>query len=98
MWIYDYENERITVSGPTTAFTRADLGEPPYLANHFCPTCGNMVYWRGLAIIDGRRRMAVNIRLADPAAVAELEIRSFDGLDTFTDKELPGRFVRDLWC
>ena len=39
---------------------------------------------RGLRLDqEGRRRMAVNIRLAPPEAVADLRIDHFDGLDTF---------------
>lgn len=99
LWIYDYEGERVSYEGPTTAFTRSDLGEPPYLENRFCSTCGNLVCWRGLAPQeDGRRRMAVNIRLADPELVADIPIRPFDGLDTFVDLPSDGRCVRDLWC
>ena len=34
---------------------------------HVCPTCGCVAYWRALeAGEDGRRRIAVNLRLADP--------------------------------
>ena len=46
---------------------------------------------------DGRRRMAVNLRLAEPHAVVELPIDHFDGLDAFDDLPRDGRCVRDLW-
>jgi hypothetical protein len=46
---------------------------------------------------DGRRRIAVNIRLALSDAVAALPIDHFDGLDTFGDRPSDGRCVRDLW-
>jgi hypothetical protein len=94
LWIYDWEGERIVVSGPTTAYTRTngDLGF------HFCPTCGCVACWRSLeADGDGRRRMAVNVRLSDPKTVAHLPIDPFDGLDTFTDLPRDGRTVHDLW-
>lgn len=98
LWIYDYEGERVSYAGPTTAFVRRDL-EQPYLENRFCSTCGNLVCWRGLEPeADGRRRMAVNLRLAEPEAVAHLPIRPFDGLHTFEDLPSDGRCVRDLWC
>ncbi len=98
LWIYDYEGERVSYDGPTTAFVRRDLAEPPYLENRFCSTCGNLVCWRGLEPQpDGRRRMAVNIRLADPQLVANIPIKSVDGLDTWSHR-LDGRCVRDLWC
>ncbi len=97
LWAYDHENERIRVAGPSVAYTRP--GKPdPALAIHFCPTCGCVAYWRGLRIDpQGRRRIAVNIRLAAPEAVADLPIDRFDGLDTFEDLPGDGRCVRDVW-
>ena len=44
---------------------------------------------------DGRRRMAVNARLAEPAAVAHIPIDHFDGFDTFEDLPRSGRCMRD---
>ncbi len=41
--------------------------------------------------------MAVNLRLADPEAVADLPIRAFDALDTFEDVPRGRRCVADLW-
>jgi hypothetical protein len=46
---------------------------------------------------DGRRRMGINIRLAQPEAVGDLLIDHFDGLDTFDDLPQSGRCVRDMW-
>lgn len=97
LWAYDYENERIRVTGPTTAYVRADRPEPR-VEFRFCPTCGCVVCWRGAQVQpDGRRRTAVNIRLAPPEAVAHLPIDHFDGLDAFADLPSDGRRVRDLW-
>jgi hypothetical protein len=97
LWIYDYEGEHVRLSGPTATYTRA--GKPqPALEVHFCATCGCVAAWRGLRVeADGRRRMAVNVRLADPASVADLPIDHFDGLDAFDDLPRDGRCVRDLW-
>ena len=54
--------------------------------------------WRGLyENEDGRRRIAVNVRMAEPDAVADLPIDHFDGLDTFEDLGRDGRRVRDMW-
>ena len=92
IWAYDYEGEGIKVSGPTQAYVRWHLGF------HFCPTCGCVTYWRGLQSDDqGRRRIAVNLRLADPAAVGAVVIDHFDGLDTFKDLGRDGRCVSDMW-
>lgn len=97
LWAYDFEDGRIQVSGPTTAYTRSDTADRT-VEFHFCPTCGCVVCWRGLRLQpDGRRRMAVNIRLAPPEEVAHLPIEHLDGLDTFEELSNDGRCVRDLW-
>ena len=97
LWAYDYENERIRISGSTVAYARAGKADPA-LEIRFCSKCGCVVCWRGLRLeSDGRRRVAVNLRLAPPEAVAGLPIDHFDGLDTFDDLPRDGRCVRDLW-
>lgn len=97
LWAYDYENERIRIVGPTVAYTRIGKANPA-LEMRFCATCGCVLCWRGLRLEeDGRRRMAVNVRLAPPESVAALPIDHFDGLDTFEDLPRDGRCVRDLW-
>ena len=96
LWAYDYEGERIEIDGPTTAYARQ--GKSPSLEIRFCPICGCVVCWRGLALdAEGRRRMAVNLRLAPPEAVAHLPIDHFDGLVSFDDLPRDGRCVRDMW-
>ncbi len=97
LWIYDYENEAITVSGPRTVYTSVAT-QKPSLEIHFCPTCGCVMCWRGLGTDEqGRRRMAVNLRLSDPGPVAHLPIDHFDGLDSFDDLPRDGRCVADMW-
>ncbi|WP_104663274.1 GFA family protein [Ensifer adhaerens] len=98
LWAYDYEGERIAVSGELTAYTRADEGSPT-LEILFCPTCAGVVAWRSLHLDErGRRRIAVNLRLAALEQVANLPIDHFDGLATFEDLPSDGRCVRDLWA
>jgi len=93
LWAYAHEGEGITVSGPTTAFARGQA-----LTFNFCPVCGNVAYWRGLQVDEaGRRRIAVNLRLAEPTAVASIPIDHFDGLDTFDDLPRDGKCVGDYW-
>ena len=93
LWAYDHEGEGIHVSGPTTAYVRGDS-----LGFHFCPTCGCMAYWRGLQPnAQGQRRIAVNLRLADPQRVADVPIDHFDGLASWEDLPRDGRCVRDYW-
>jgi hypothetical protein len=93
LWAYDYEGERISVSGPTQAYIRGDS-----LGFHFCPSCACVAFWRSLTTdADGRRRIAVNLRLAEPAAVAQIPIDHFDGLESFDDLPRDGRCVKDYW-
>lgn len=97
LWIYDYEGERIKLSGPTTIYTRKDRTHP-VIEFHFCGGCGCVASWRGLRLqADGRRRMAVNVRLAEPNLVAHLPIDHFDGLDRFDDLPRDGKSVKDMW-
>jgi hypothetical protein len=93
LWAYDYEDHGIRVSGPTNTYSAGNS-----LYYHFCPTCGCVAYWRGRhAEPDGRRRIAVNLRLAEPEAVAAIPIDHFDGLNTFDDLPRDGRCVADYW-
>lgn len=93
LWAYDYENEGISVSGPTRAYVRGKAIE-----FHFCPNCGCVSHWRALkADEDGRRRIAVNLRLTEPGPIANVPIDHFDGLDTFDDLPRDGRCVGDYW-
>jgi len=97
LWAYDYEGERVSFTGPTSSYTRVGKADPA-LEIRFCITCGCVVCWRGLRLEEGgRRRMAVNLRLADPHAVASLPIDHFDGLDTFDDLPRDHRCVKDMW-
>jgi hypothetical protein len=93
LWAYDYAGERIRVSGPTKAYVRGKA-----LEFHFCPQCGCVAYWLGLRLEeDGRRRIAVNLRLSEPGPIAAVPIDHFDGLDTFDDLPRDGRCVGDYW-
>ena len=57
-----------------------------------------VAYWR--AVVpgeDGRRRIAVNLRLAAPEEVAAIVLEHFDGLVSFDDLGRDGRCVADMW-
>jgi hypothetical protein len=57
-----------------------------------------MAFWRGLQKNEtGKTRIAVNLRLAEPTAVAHIPIDHFDGLDTFDDLPRDGKCVADYW-
>ena len=93
LWAYDYENQGIKVTGATRPYTRGKA-----LEFHFCPTCGCVVFWRAQRDdAEGRRRIAVNLRLAEPEAVAQIPIDHFDGFDTFDDLPRDGKCVADYW-
>ena len=93
LWAYDYEGEGIRVSGATRAYVRGES-----IGFHFCPACGCVAYWRALAPKqDGRRSIAVNLRMTEPERVAQVPIDRFDGLDTFEDLPRDGRCVADYW-
>jgi hypothetical protein len=97
LWAYDFEHERIRLEGPTSSYTRSGK-EASSLEILFCPTCACVLSWRGLHLEhDGRRRMAVNVRLAPPEAVQDLAIDHFDGLETFEDLPSRNLCVRHLW-
>ena len=93
LWAYGHENEDIQVTGPSRAYVRGRSVE-----FHFCPTCACVAFWRAQAAgEDGRRRIAVNLRLAEPGPIAKLPIDHFDGLDSFDDLPRDGRCVADYW-
>ncbi len=98
LWIYDYEGERISISGPTTAYKRKEKARHA-LEIHFCSSCGCVICWRGLQLEPaGRLRMAANLRLTAPGPVAHLPIDHFDGLGSFEDLPHDGRTVADMWA
>jgi hypothetical protein len=93
LWAYGLENEGIRVSGITQAYMRGKSIE-----FHFCPVCGCVAYWRGRAAnATGRRRIGVNLRMAEPDAVARISIEHLDGLNTFEPLPRDGRCVVDYW-
>lgn len=94
IWAYDYDGERIEIEGRNMAYIWG--GET--IGFHFCPDCGCVAYWRELMPREnGRRRVAVNLRLAEPAAVADIALLQFDGLDSFDALPTDDRCVRHMW-
>jgi hypothetical protein len=94
LWAYEFDNEGVQVSGDTVVYASRN----EWLGFHFCGQCGCVAYWRQTQPgADGRRRVGVNVRLAEPEAVAPLSIQHHDGLVTHGDLPLDGRRVADLW-
>ena len=95
LWGYGYVDEDIKTQGETRTYVRGDA----MLEFHFCPKCGCMAFWRGLRQKNetGKTRIAVNLRLSEPAAVAHIPIDHFDGLDTFDKLPRDGKCVSDYW-
>lgn len=93
LWIYDYEDENVSVTGPTVAYVRGKAIE-----FHFCSTCGCVTHWRGQRTDEqARRRLAVNVRMAEPETVSAIPIDHFDGLNTFDDLPRTGKCVSNYW-
>lgn len=98
LWAYGYDGEEITVEDPQSALTAYMRGATSPLTFNFCRVCGNIVSWRGRRQNeDGKTRIAVNLRLADPDAVAGVPLQKFDGLHSFDDLPRDGRTVGDVW-
>ena len=93
LWAYDYEDRGIRVSARTQPYVRGEA-----IDFHFCPVCGCVAFWRAQhEDEEGRRRIAVNLRLAEPEAVAHIPIDHFEGLHSFEDLPRDGRRVADYW-
>ncbi|MBI1341227.1 GFA family protein [bacterium] len=93
LWAYGHEGEDVNVAGPTETYVRGTA-----LAFHFCRRCGCVVCWRSLRASEtGARRIAVNLRLAEPGDVNALPVEHFDGLNTFDDLGQDGRTVAHMW-
>src|SRR5262245_51826641 len=81
LWAYGEEGEGIDVSGPTRSYARGRA-----IDFHFCATCGCIVFYRAKQLsADGKRKIAVNLRMTEPGPIAAVPIDHFDGLDTFDD-------------
>jgi hypothetical protein len=94
LWAYGHVDEPISVSGPTGTY----IWGPKTIGFHFCPTCGCIAYWRGLKPgKSGKTRIAVNLRLADPEAVATIRVDQFDSLTSWQDLPPTGKCVSDMW-
>ena len=92
LWAYGELDVDIEITGETRGYLRGDIEQ--HLAFHFCPTCGAVAAWLPK---EGGGRCAVNLRLADPTAVADVPVRRFDGFDTWESLPTDGRTVGKVW-
>ena len=80
LWIYATSDEVELSYGPE-AVVRYVHGDRR-LAFVSCATCGCTTHWEPVAGAPDAR-MAVNLRMADPAAAEGLRIRRFDGAESW---------------
>lgn len=91
LWAYGYENDGVSVSGETRFYVRGD-----WIEFHFCPVCSCVMFWRAQRNDEqGRRRIGVNLRMAEPDAVARVPIDRVDGIHNFDHLPRDGRCVAD---
>lgn len=79
-WAYFHPGE-VTVAGETKSWSRTDKPEPNAEV-HFCPQCGATTHFTLTATAQakhGNTLIGVNMRLADEAELAGVELRFPDG-------------------
>ena len=79
-WGY-YDPTEVSVTGQGAAYVRPDR-EDPGAAIHFCRTCGSTTHFTltpAAVARFGDRVLGVNMRLAEPGALAGVELRFPDG-------------------
>jgi hypothetical protein len=81
LWAY-YHPSQVTViagAGTTVPYVHGDRT----LEFHHRPTCGCVTHWEAVQK-EGASKMGLNARLMDPADIADVPIRHFDGASTWT--------------
>lgn len=79
-WAY-YHPSKVSIEGPTASYCRTDKEEPAADVR-FCARCGVTTHFRltpGAIARHGDVMMGVNMRLADEADLAGIELRYPDG-------------------
>lgn len=99
LWAYDLKGDRTLFSGPTRTYMRTSGTKyEPSVAFHFCADCGCVTHYRALKPdAEGRVRTAVNLRMAEPDAVAALPVFRWEGLHSFSGLGQDGRSAADVW-
>ncbi len=100
IWAYGWLGRTVRIDAAPDARVAYVHGDRD-LAFHHCATCGCVTDWTGLRPQGTgphaeEIRCAVNLRLADPAAVADVPLRRFDGAGRFEELPADGRCIRDI--
>lgn len=97
IWAYGVLNENVTISAADGIIARYTRDEK-MLTFNFCKSCGCVVSWQDVVPdAEGRTHIAVNLRMAEPEAVAAIPLRRFDGLTKWADEPRDGRTIGDVW-
>lgn len=91
LWAYGIDGDSVKTTGQTRTYIWSD-----YLEYHYCPKCACVAFWRAQNTDEqGKYRIAVNLRLAEPDSVSTIPVKRFDGFDTFKGLSDDKRCVGD---
>ncbi len=97
IWAYGVLGENVSLTTSADPLTRYVRGDK-MLSFNFCKTCGCVLSWQDIVPDEnGKTHIAVNLRMAEPEAVAKVPLRRFDGLHKWADEPRDGRTVGDIW-
>jgi hypothetical protein len=87
LWAY-YDQDQVRIDGHPQ-HTDAYIWGDRTLRTVRCRTCGCVTHWEPLK--PGEKRIGVNIRNFDPALMHQVQLRRFDGADSWTyiDEPVP---------
>lgn len=77
LWAY-YTVDEVQIEGDPE-HTESYIWGDKLLRTVRCRHCGSVTHWAPLGQGDDAKRMAVNIRMFEPADVGDFKIRRFDG-------------------
>lgn len=80
LWGY-YEPDEVRVTG-SSGIARYSWGEESIYFCH-CIKCGCVTHYESSSKVENPKTV-VNFRMADPALIASIQVRKFDGADTWS--------------
>ncbi len=96
IWSYGKLDQSVFINAPQGALSQYIWGDKSISFN-FCTSCGCVVTWQAVQTEDdGSIEIAVNLRLAEPDAVANIPLRRFDGLHSWKTQPSRDEHVKDL--